>query len=406
MIRPHRASLALALLLVTRTAIAQVAPDASLAERAKLLAHRTIIIDTHVDVPYRLYRKWEDISRRTKSGDFDLERARTGGLDAPFMSIYVPSEREGRGAKQLADTLIDLVERVVTTWPDKFALARTPAAVESNFRKGLTSLPMGMENGSPIEGDLANVGYFHSRGIRYITLTHGRDNHISDSSYDTTHTWGGLSPFGRSVVREMNRVGIMVDISHVTDDAFYDVLEVTRAPLIASHSSCRAFTPGFERNMSDSMIVALAGGGGVIMINFGSSFLNGEYQQKEQVAWREVREHLRSRRLRFQDQEAQQYIAKYRKEHPMPHLTVAAVADHVDHVVRLVGIDHVGIGSDFDGVGDSLPEGLKDVSGYPNLIEELLKRGYAEGDIEKICSGNIMRVWNEVESIAAHSPKE
>ena len=381
--------------------LAQQQTDELLTERAATLARTLIIIDTHVDVPMRLHHQWEDLSGRTVGGDFDFERAKAGGLDAPFMSIYVPSEREGRGAKALADTLIRIVERMAGAWPDRCALARSPEEVEANTRKGLLSLPMGLENGSPIEGDLANVRWLHSRGIRYITLTHGQDNHISDSSYDTTRTWGGLSPFGRQVVREMNRVGIMVDISHVTDEAFFDALEVTRAPLIASHSSCRAFTPGFERNMSDSMIVQLARTGGVIMINFGSSFLSGEYMQKEEAGRREVLEHLHSRGLNYWDQEARDYVAQYRKDHPMPTVTVADVADHIDHAVRLVGIDHVGIGSDFDGVGDSLPEGLKDVSGYPNLIRELLRRGYSEESIRKICSGNIMRVWNEVEAVAS-----
>lgn len=389
------------LLSASFVASAQGQTDERLAERAEALARTLIIIDTHVDVPMRLHHQWEDLSHRTVDGDFDFERAKAGGLDAPFMSIYVPSEREGHGAKALADTLIQIVERMAATWPDQCALARSPEDVEANTRKGLLSLPMGLENGSPIEGDLANVQWLYSRGIRYITLTHGQDNHISDSSYDTTRTWGGLSPFGRQAVREMNRVGIMVDISHVTDEAFYDALEVSRAPLIASHSSCRAFTPGFERNMSDSMIVALARRGGVIMINFGSSFLSGEYMQKEEAGRREVMEHLRSRGLNYWDQEARDYIGQYRKDHPMPTVTVADVADHIDHAVRLVGVDHVGLGSDFDGVGDSLPEGLKDVSGYPNLIRELLQRGYSEEAIQKICSGNIMRVWNDIETIAS-----
>ena len=389
------------LLAASSVALAQDQTEKLLAERADALARTFIIIDTHVDVPMRLHHQWEDLSRRTPGGDFDFERAKTGGLDAPFMSIYVPSEREGHGAKGLADTLIQVVERMAETWPDQCALARSPAEVDANSRKGLVSLPMGMENGSPLEGDLANVRWFHERGIRYITLTHGQDNHISDSSYDTTRTWGGLSPFGREVVREMNRVGIMVDVSHVTDEAFFDALEVARAPLIASHSSCRAFTPGFERNMSDSMIVALARGGGVIMINFGSSFLNGEYLKKEEVGRREVMAYLRSRGLKYWDKEARDYIAQYQKDHPLPTVTVADVADHIDHAVRLVGVEHVGLGSDFDGVGDSLPEGLKDVSGYPNLIRELLRRGYTEQAIQKICSGNIMRVWSEVETIAS-----
>jgi membrane dipeptidase len=283
--------------------------------------------------------------------------------------------------------------------PDKFALASTPAEVEANFSKGLISMPMGMENGAPIEDDLANVEYFYNRGIRYITLSHGKDNKICDSSYDNSRTWGGLSPFGEEVVKEMNRLGIMVDVSHISDDAFYDVMKLTKAPVIASHSSCRAFTPGFERNMSDDMIKELAKNGGVIQINFGSGFLDSVYIRR--------RDELRNIRLDYASQNnvapndsmVTAYMNQYIKDNPN-YSTVQVVADHIDHVKNLVGIDYVGLGSDFDGVGDSLPDGLKDVSEYPNLIFELLKRGYTEDEIEKICYKNVWRVWNKVIEVA------
>jgi membrane dipeptidase len=377
-------------------------------EEATRMAREFIMVDGHVDLPYRmkvggftLQREILDVSERTDGGNFDYPRAKEGGLDAPFMSIYIPANYQERGgAKAFADSLILMTERIAETWPDKFSMAYSPADIEANFEKGLISLPMGMENGAPIEDKLENVAYFHGRGIRYITLTHGKDNLIGDSSYDDSRTHGGLSDFGREVVREMNRVGIMVDVSHISDDTFHDVMEITEVPVIASHSSARKFTPGFERNMSDELIKKLAENEGVIMINFGGSFIDGDYQQKSG----EVRDHivnwLAENELSRNDPEAKKYIEEYSAKHnPFPN--VEKVADHFDHIVSLVGIDYVGLGSDYDGVGDSLPTGLKDVSMYPNLIAELLKRGYSRSDIEKICSKNVFRVWRAVEEHAA-----
>jgi membrane dipeptidase len=257
-----------------------------------------------------------------------------------------------------------------------------------------------MENGAPIEDDIKNVEYFHKRGIRYITLTHGKDNQICDSSYDTTQTWNGLSPFGREVIKEMNRVGIMVDISHVSDSAFYQAVALSSTPCIASHSSVRYFTPDFQRNMNDDMIKFLADRGGVIQINFGSSFLDQAVQNYQNQKREELRELLAKRNLKMTDAAARPVIEEFRKKNPALYSDVEKVADHIDHVVKLVGIKHVGLGSDFDGVGDSLPTGLKDVSQYPNLIYALLKRGYSESDIEKICSGNVLRVWDLVDRVA------
>jgi len=376
--------------------------DDELRARANKLAHNFIVVDTHIDVPYRLTHHWEDVSQRTEQGEFDYIRAKQGGLDAPFMSVYVPSERENNGAKSLADSLIDMVENIAKSWPDKFAVAKSTSDVLSQFKQHKMSLCMGMENGSPIEGKLENVAYFYTRGIRYITLTHGKDNHICDSSYDTTHTWKGLSPFGKKVVAEMNRAGIMVDVSHISDDSFYQVMQISQAPVIASHSACRAFTPGFERNMSDDMIKLLAKNGGVIMVNFGRSFLNGEFQQKENKVW----EYLAANKLQGDEPAALEFKKKYWQENPAPQITVVDVVNHIDHIVKLVGADYVGFGSDFDGVGGSLPSDLKDVSQYPNIIAELLKRGYSEADIEKICGGNLLRVWKEVEKKAQELQKK
>ncbi len=373
------------------------------------LAHQLIITDGHIDLPYRMREKgeWIDVSNRTDEGDFDYPRAIEGGLNAPFMSIYIPAAyQQSGGAKELADTLINSVEEIVKKYPGKFALAGSVEDVIQNVEKGLISLPMGMENGAPIEDDLANVEYFYERGIRYITLTHSKDNLICDSSYDTTRTWSGLSEFGKLVVAEMNRTGIMVDISHVTDDTFYQVMEISKAPVIASHSSLRHFTPGFERNMNDEMIKKLGENGGVIQINFASSFLDGNIADENNENESKLRELLEEKGLDSESAEAREIIKKYKTENPTIYADVSAVADHIDRVVEIAGIDHVGIGSDFDGVGDSLPYGLKDVSGYPNLIYELLKRGYSEEDIQKICSGNVFRVWNKVAAVALELQNE
>jgi membrane dipeptidase len=376
-------------------------------ERATRLATGMIIADGHVDVPYRLREEWVDVSARTESGDFDYERAKAGGLDAPFMSIFVPSEREAEGtAAALADSLIDEVEAIARAHPDRFAMARSPDEVETGFRRGVVSLCMGMENGAPLEGDLSRLAHFHGRGVRYITLTHAKDNHICDSSYDSTRTWHGLSEFGRELVGAMNRVGVMVDISHVSDEAFWQVMALARAPVIASHSSCRRFTPGFERNLDDDMIGAVGENGGVVLINFGSTFLT-QAANEWYVAYDLERTHYLDEHGALRgSEEAKAFAESYREAYPFPYATVADVADHIDLVVELAGIDHVGFGSDFEGVGDSLPEGLKDVSMYPNLVAELLARGYTEPDIEKIGWLNLSRVWREVERVATEMQPE
>jgi len=384
--------------------------DDQLRTKANDLAQQFILADTHVDLPYRLSikhfrleREYLGIPVSTTEGDFDFERAKKGGLDAPFMSIYIPSERQltPDNGKAMADSLISMIEGIVQAHPDKFALARTPTEIEENSKAGKISLPLGMENGAPIGNDLNNVKYFFDKGIRYVTLTHGKANQICDSSYDTLNRkQNGLSPFGEKVVAEMNRIGMMVDISHVSDSAFYDVLKIAKAPVIASHSSCRFYTPGFERNMSDEMIKALAKNGGVIQINFGASFLDSTARVNHNVL-DSLGKMLESKGLTSKDSAAQPIIDQFAKNHSDLYSDVDRVADHIDHVVKLVGVDYVGIGSDYDGVGDSLPLGLKDVSDYPNLLYVLLKRGYTEEDIKKICSGNIFRVWNKVIEISA-----
>ena len=341
------------------------------------IAQGSLIIDTHIDVPYKLKMQleyngsFEDISEKT-SLNFDYPKSIKGGLNLPFFSIYLPASTEEEGTSFiLANELIDMMDKIIEKNPEKFFFVDTSTYLGNLPGQNLIGIAYGMENGAAIEGKLENVEYFYNKGIRYITLTHSKSNHISDSSYDENKNWGGLSEFGKSLIPEMNRIGVIVDISHVSDDAFMQAIEISKTPVIASHSSLRHFTPGWERNVSDEMLIALAKNKGVIQINFGTAFLNDINDKNKSY-------------------DPNTYI----------HAEVTDVVDHIDHVVNVVGIDFVGIGSDYDGVGDTLPNGLKDASSYPNLIAELQNRGYSTTDIQKILGGNFVRVWREVEEYA------
>lgn len=393
---------------IEKTAI--VEPTQSLTERAINLSKKCLITDGHVDLPYRLKvqnfrltKEFLKIPVESEDGDFDYVRSVEGGLDAPFMSIYLPAhlQQQKGESKKLADSLITMVKGITIEHPDKFEIAYNTADMERLFATKKIALPMGMENGSGIEDDLSNVAYFKKQGISYITLTHSKDNLICDSSYDTTGTWQGLSPFGKEVVAEMNKEGIMVDVSHISDKTFYQVMNLSKTPVIASHSSCRKFIPDFERNMSDDMIIKLGENNGVIMINFGSTFIDDKVKNDRDAYRKKLSAFLKEKELTWQDEASKPLIEEFKKTNPLSFADIKVVADHIDHVVKLTGVDHVGFGSDFDGVGDSLPTGLKDVSDYPNLIEELLRRNYSDEDIEKICSGNLIRVWKSVEKYAA-----
>ena len=373
---------------------------------AEQIAQDSLILDSHIDVPYRLWRQHlegleiDDISGST-DGDFDFIRARKGGLNVPFFSIYLPASTQEDGTShQMANELIDMVEDIVTLYPKKFILINSVADLGSITKKNIVGIALGMENGAPIQGDLSRVQYYFDRGIRYITLTHSKTNHISDSSYDENIQWHGLSEFGKSLIEEMNKVGIMVDISHVNDEAFYQAIEISQVPVIASHSSLRYFTPGFERNVDDAMLSKLAEKGGVIQINFGSSFIS----KRPRDYLVKMNSFLESRLGQNLEEVSEQDIRETRSEfianNPYPYASLDEVLDHFDRVLQLVGIDHIGIGSDYDGVGDTLPVGLKDVSTYPALIQGLLERGYSRKDIQKILGGNLIRVWKEVEEYA------
>ncbi|MCY4171049.1 MAG: dipeptidase [Bacteroidetes bacterium] len=367
-------------------------------QQAHEIAQKHLIIDGHIDLPYRLTRFTEDVSQETIGGDFDHPKAVAGGLNAPFMSVYIPPPLQDipGAAKLLADSLIDIVEAIASHAPDKFAIATHSSDLYDHKNAGLVSLPLGMENGAPVE-TIDDLEHFYKRGIRYITLTHGRDNHISDSSYDSTRTWGGLSPYGETVVDHMNRLGMIIDISHLTDSSIAQVLQRTKAPVLATHSSARHFTPGWERNLSDQLIQATAAKGGVVMIGFGASFVRNELRAKNDTLARSISAYLDENDMPINSKDGFLYRESIRKSTPLG--TIPEVVDHIDHIVNLVGIDYIGLGSDYDGV-TGLPKNLQDVSTYPNLIAELLRRDYSEEDIAKILGGNALRVWQEVERIA------
>jgi membrane dipeptidase len=373
---------------------ARAETDAELRSRAQQLAQKLLILDTHLDTPYEVRKTGYDISVRAEKGQFDYVRARQGGLDAAFMVAYIAPEYEEKGgARALAEQMIEEVKGYAQKWPDKFVLASSPQEVRAQFGSGRVTLLLAIENGSALEGDLSKLKYFYDRGVRYMTLCHSKDNALCDSSFDQGPKWHGLSPFGKQVVAEMNRTGMMIDISHVSDDTFQQVIELSKAPVVATHSSCRCFTPGWHRNMSDDMIRALAAKGGVIQINFGSIFIDATANSEFVKLREEIRQYVETHNL--QGKEKDDYTKQRFDQAKISKTHVSQVAEHIDHVAKLVGVRHVGLGSDFDGV-DQLPEGLQDVSGYPNLIYELLKRGYTEQNLKQICSENFLRVWTQV----------
>ncbi|MGH8031162.1 MAG: dipeptidase, partial [Luteimonas sp.] len=335
--------------------------------------------------------------------DFDYPRARAGGLDVAFMSIYTSAAQDDDGsAWQVANSMIDAVEALAARHPDKFALLTSPRDVERLRKGGRVLLPLGMENGAPIGAELGKLKFFFDRGIRYITLTHSVNNRISDSSYALTKRWNGLSPFGKDVVREMNRLGIMVDVSHLSDAAVRDAVALSTVPVIASHSALRHFTPGFERNLSDELVRAIADRGGVVQIPFGNTFVNPQAAANSQAYFRAVNDR-NARNVALQaagkpPENKDDFEKAWEAAHPPPKTAIGAVLDQIDYAVKLVGADHVGIGSDFDGVDGKLPDTLRTVADFPHLVAGLQARGHAETDIRKILGGNLLRVWGAIEA--------
>ena len=378
-------------------------------DAARQLAQDAVIVDTHIDAPGILMERWSDLGVHSPKAEFDYPRAREGGLDVAFMSIYTSANDDETGkAWHLANTQIDAVEALAARHPDKFALLRSPGDVERLRASGRVLLALGMENGAPLVDDLSQLAGFHARGVRYITLAHSRSNRISDSSYDPNKRWQGLSPFGVKVVAEMNRLGIMVDVSHLSDDAVRDAVAASRVPVIASHSALRHFTPGFERNLSDELVKLIADKDGVVQIPFGIAFVDPKAAADTQAHFRAIADfHKRNAELKAAGQpleDLEAFEKKWAAEHPVPDTQIGAVLDQIDYAVKLVGAEHVGLGSDFDGVGGELPEGLRTVADFPNLVAGMQARGHSDADIRRILGGNLLRVWTAVEAAAKPSP--
>ncbi len=367
------------------------------------LHHDAIVIDTHIDVPQRLLDEDFDLAPRDAYGHIDIPRMKEGGLDAGFMSIYVDMKKyQGLEATRRALQLIDVVYQQVHRHPDQSLLATTAHDIRRAQREGKIALLLGMEGGTPINDDLRLLRDFHRLGVRYMTLTHSLNNSFADSSTDEPQH-NGLTEFGKEVVREMNRLGMLVDISHVSDKAFFDALEVAQAPVIASHSSCRALTD-IKRNMTDDQLRALAGNGGVIQIAFGCWFVMPGYDAAYELTKEERERRKKEVDERYPDDARQAAVEKYKIDaeylKQVPRGTVDNIVAHIDHAVQVAGIDHVGLGSDFDGVS-CLPEGMHDVSFLPRLTQALRDRGYGDEDIRKILGGNTLRILDEAQRVAA-----
>jgi len=381
---------------------AQSVSDVQVSARAKRLHDRAIVVDTHDDTPQRLlFDKTFNIGMRNKDGHVDIPRMREGGLDALFFSIWVPSQITGPPAVKRALDLIDSVREAVRTHPNDLMLANTAADIRRAAAEHKIAALMGMEGGHIIDDDLAVLRVYAALGVRYLTLTHFLNNNWADSSTDKP-AHNGLTAFGKGVVRELNRLGVIVDVSHISDKTFYDVLEVTKAPVMASHSSSRAIS-NHPRNMTDDMMRALAKNGGVVMINYAAAFLSEEFRVASEKKSGNIVAAMSAMSKKCGGNEACTIMENERIEHEammkgdLPKAMWDKIVEHIDHAVKVAGVDHVGLGSDFDGA--TMPIGMEDVSKLPKITDALLKKSYSEPDIEKILGGNILRVMEQVENL-------
>ncbi len=357
------------------------------------------ILDSHCDTPSQILRL-RDILKDNERGQVDFPKMKKGGVDAAFFALYTPSSLSSDAAALKAMELMASVYDVLEKAKDIAALALTPDQALENKEKGLISVFMGMENGAPIGKSLSLLRLFWRFGVRYVTLCHSADNEICDSCASKVKRWSGLSPFGREVVREMNRLGMIIDVSHISDKSFYDVIECSEAPVVATHSCCRALSP-HPRNMTDEMIRVLAGNGGVIQINFYPVFLDSGFAEiLEKSGLSEEGEAVEAAFIADpadSDKRAAWYKIQDRLA-ALPRPSYKKIVDHIDHAVSVAGIDHVGIGSDFDGI-EITPYGMENVSMTGKIFEEMRVRGYSEEDISKVAGGNFLRVMRKVQNL-------
>lgn len=352
------------------------------------------VLDSHCDTPTMMMRG-RDIGKNNERGHVDLPKLKAGGVDASFFALYTSADMEPDAATRYALEMIGGIYDQIGAHQELAAIAKTPSEALENKEKGLVSIFIGMENGSPIQRSLSLLRVFHRLGVRYMTLTHNADNEIADSAAQGCR-WHGLSPFGREVVGEMNRLGMIIDIAHASDETFYDVIGCSKAPIVSTHSCCRALAH-HRRNLSDDMLKALADNGGVVQINFYPVFLSDAFAKTladsglESKSWTEqdwISDPMNSEKLAAWNAVLDEMAA-------LPRPSYMDVVDHIDHAVKVAGIDHVGIGSDFDGI-EVTPKGLEDVSKIKVIFDEMTRRGYSDDEIEKIAGLNFMRVFNEV----------
>ena len=374
-------------------------------ERARSILKEVPLIDGHNDVPiqYRMRLNYDldrydfssDLTRLPRPMQTDIDRLRKGLVGGVFWSVYVPDRYQGPPAVQATKEQIDFVYRLVERYPDHFELALTADDIERIFTDGKIASLIGMEGGHSINNSLAILRQFYNLGARYMTLTHSRNTDWADSATDEPRH-DGLTEFGKEVVREMNRLGMLVDLSHVAPSTMHDALDVSEAPVIFSHSSAYSVTRN-SRNVPDDVIKRLPENGGIVMVTFVPSFVSEEVRQYVNT---EDRERFRlQRKFPGDNDRVEQMMLEYRKENPPPKATLEQVADHIDHIRDLIGVEYIGIGSDYDGIR-TVPKGLEDVSKLPNLIAELLRRGYPDDDVKKIAGLNLLRVMREAELIA------
>jgi len=377
------------------------APLAEVSEEAWKIHRSAIVVDGHNDLPWAMREKAayslekKDLSKPQPDLHTDLPRLVAGGMGAQFWSVYVPADAAKTNAA-LHQTIeqIEFVKRMAARYPETLELATTVADVERIRKAGRIACLMGAEGGHSMEGSIAVLRMLHELGVRYMTLTHSDTNDIGDSATDEPKH-GGLSKLGEEVVAEMNRLGMLIDVSHVSDETMQDVLALSKAPVIASHSSCRALAD-HARNVPDELLEAIARKRGVVMVNFFSGYVESSAAKKMAGAF------AMSRKLRAEsasDAEYEAAMEKWRKENPIERGTVETVVDHIDHIVKVAGIDCVGLGSDFDGISET-PVGLEDVSCYPRITQVMLDRGYSAEDIRKVLGGNALRALRDAEKVA------
>src|SRR5450631_2551059 len=402
--RPARAIfLSAVIFLLATNAFVRSVPADDIAERAHKLQFSSFVIDTHDDTTQRFFSKTGfDLGKRNSDGSIDIPRMREGGMNGIFFSIWIDGRIMGAPAVQKALDQIDAVHENVKKYSKDMVLARTAAEVRRAHAEGKIAALMGVEGGHMIGNDIRVLRIFGDLGVRYMTLTHFYNDEWADSSTDKP-AHNGLTDFGKEIVREMNQQGIMVDISHVSDKTFYDALEVSKAPLIASHSSCRALCD-HARNMTDDMIKALMAKGGVIQINYEKSFIDQAYKDALDKVSGGVVALMDQLKKDCGDDDAcmgkkmAEQEQKATAEGKLPHVSWERIVDHIDHAVKLVGADHVGLGSDFDGA--SMPDGMEDCSKLPKITDALLRKGYSEGDVKKILGENTLRVMEQVERVS------